>query len=196
MPGERATISDWANHISTIFPEVRLKRYLEMRGADVGSAAHIVALPAFWVGLMYDQTALDAAWDLVKGFDAETREGLRVAASVSALDGAATPGPATATGAVAAATATALDATASSVGGTQTATGSPAVASATALDATASTTTPPVTVYTPPPGASAVIRLHGGGLVIVSGALAARTAVRLGGYVTAWIPPRQVVRRR
>ena len=90
----------------------------------------------------------------------------------------------------------AVDATASSVGGTQTATGSPAVASATALDATASTTTPPVTVYTPPPGASAVIRLHGGGLVIVSGALAARTAVRLGGYVTAWIPPRQVVRRR
>jgi glutamate--cysteine ligase len=60
-----------------------------MRGADCGDQAHIAALPAFWVGLMYDQTALDAAWDLVKGLDAETREGLRVAASVSALAGEA-----------------------------------------------------------------------------------------------------------
>jgi glutamate--cysteine ligase len=60
-----------------------------MRGADCGDQAHIAALPAFWVGLMYDQTALDAAWDLVKGLDGETREGLRVAASVSALQGEA-----------------------------------------------------------------------------------------------------------
>lgn len=64
-----------------------MKKYIEMRGADMGDQAHVVALPAFWVGLMYDQGALDAAWDLVKGFDAETREGLRVAASVSALAG-------------------------------------------------------------------------------------------------------------
>ena len=62
-----------------------MKKYIEMRGADCGDQAHINALPAFWVGLMYDQTALDAAWDLVKGLDAATREGLRVAASVAGL---------------------------------------------------------------------------------------------------------------
>jgi glutamate--cysteine ligase len=66
-----------------------VKKYIEMRGADCGDQAHIAALPAFWVGLMYDQTALDAAWDLVKGLDGDTREGLRVAASVSALRGEA-----------------------------------------------------------------------------------------------------------
>ena len=58
LPGERATISDWANHLSTIFPEVRLKRYLEMRGADVGPAERIVALSALMVGLYYDSAAL------------------------------------------------------------------------------------------------------------------------------------------
>ncbi|MFM7654726.1 MAG: glutamate--cysteine ligase, partial [Paracoccaceae bacterium] len=84
LPGEKPTLSDWADHMTTVFPEARVKKYIEMRGADCGDQAHINALPAFWVGLMYDQTALDAAWDLVKGFDAETREGLRVAASVSA----------------------------------------------------------------------------------------------------------------
>jgi glutamate--cysteine ligase len=89
LPGEKPTLSDWADHMTTVFPEARVKKYIEMRGADVGDAAHIVALPAFWVGLMYDQTALDAAWDLVKGLDAETREGLRIAASVSALQGEA-----------------------------------------------------------------------------------------------------------
>jgi glutamate--cysteine ligase len=85
LPGEKPTLSDWADHMTTVFPEARVKKYIEMRGADCGDQAHINALPAFWVGLMYDQTALDAAWDLVKGFDTETREGLRVAASVSAL---------------------------------------------------------------------------------------------------------------
>ena len=85
MPGEKPTLSDWADHMTTVFPEARVKKYIEMRGADCGDQAHIVALPAFWVGLMYDQTALDAAWDLVKGFDAETREALRVAASVHGL---------------------------------------------------------------------------------------------------------------
>ena len=89
LPGQKPTLSDWADHMTTVFPEARVKKYIEMRGADVGDGAHIVALPAFWVGLMYDQTALDAAWDLVKGFDAATREGLRVAASVSALQGEA-----------------------------------------------------------------------------------------------------------
>ncbi len=89
LPGEKPTLSDWADHLTTVFPEARVKKYIEMRGADCGDRAHIIALPAFWVGLMYDQGALDAAWDLVKGFDAATREGLRVAASVSALQGEA-----------------------------------------------------------------------------------------------------------
>ena len=89
LPGEKPTLSDWADHMTTVFPEARVKKYIEMRGADCGDQAHINALPAFWVGLMYDQTALDAAWDLVKGFDAETRDGLRLAASVSALQGEA-----------------------------------------------------------------------------------------------------------
>jgi glutamate--cysteine ligase len=77
LPGERATISDWANHLTTIFPEVRLKRYLEMRGADGGPWARICALPALWVGLLYDQAALDAAWELVKDWSAEERQLLR-----------------------------------------------------------------------------------------------------------------------
>ncbi|RDJ23655.1 glutamate--cysteine ligase [Bosea caraganae] len=77
LPGEEATMSDWANHLSTMFPEVRLKRFLEMRGADAGPEGMLNALPAFWVGLLYDQTALDAAWDLVKGWNASERQGLR-----------------------------------------------------------------------------------------------------------------------
>jgi len=89
LPGEKPTLSDWADHMTTVFPEARVKKYIEMRGADMGDQAHVVALPAIWVGLMYDQTALDAAWDLVKGFDADTREGLRVAASVDGLAGEA-----------------------------------------------------------------------------------------------------------
>jgi len=89
LPGEKPTLSDWADHMTTVFPEARVKKYIEMRGADCGDQAHIVALPAFWVGLMYDQSALDAAWDLVKGLDTDTREGLRVAASVAGLQGEA-----------------------------------------------------------------------------------------------------------
>jgi glutamate--cysteine ligase len=77
MPGERATISDWANHLSTTFPEVRLKRYLEMRGADSGPLPNLLALPAFWVGILYDDNSLDAAWDLVKNWTAEERQKLR-----------------------------------------------------------------------------------------------------------------------
>jgi glutamate--cysteine ligase len=77
LPGERATLSDWANHLSTIFPEVRLKRYLEMRGADCGASERLTALSAFWVGLLYDQTSLDAAWDMVKDWRADERQKLR-----------------------------------------------------------------------------------------------------------------------
>ena len=77
LPGEWATSSDWANHLSTIFPEVRLKRFLEMRGSDVGDAGMIVAQTALWAGLLYDQTALDGALQLVKDWSAETRQRLR-----------------------------------------------------------------------------------------------------------------------
>ncbi len=77
LPGERATLSDWANHVSTIFPEVRVKRYLEMRGADGGPWRRLPAFAAFWVGLLYDDAALDAAWDLVKDWTAEERQKLR-----------------------------------------------------------------------------------------------------------------------
>src|ERR1700693_3424635 len=77
LPGERAMISDWANHISSIFPEVRLKRYLEMRGADSGPLPNLLALPALWVGILYDDASLDAAWDLVKDWTADERQKLR-----------------------------------------------------------------------------------------------------------------------
>ncbi|WP_296718377.1 glutamate--cysteine ligase [Erythrobacter sp.] len=86
LPGERPTQSDWWDHLSTAFPEVRLKSFLEMRGADGGPWNRICALPAFWVGLLYDQGALDAAWDLVKGWTMEEREALRNAAPRLALD--------------------------------------------------------------------------------------------------------------
>ncbi|OUD10079.1 glutamate--cysteine ligase [Marivivens niveibacter] len=87
LPGEKPTLSDWADHLTTIFPEARIKKFMEMRGADGGPWRRLCALPAFWVGLMYDGSALDAAWDLAKGWDTETREGLRVAASVDGLAG-------------------------------------------------------------------------------------------------------------
>src|SRR4029453_9930393 len=80
LPGHgnlRATQSDWANHVSTIFPEVRLKRYLEMRGSDAGPWRRLPALPAFWAGILYDDASLDAAWDLVKDWSAEERQELR-----------------------------------------------------------------------------------------------------------------------
>lgn len=75
--GETPTRGDWINHLTTIFPEARLKNYIEMRGADGGPWARICALPAFWVGLTYDQSSLDAAWDLVKDWTAEERQRLR-----------------------------------------------------------------------------------------------------------------------
>jgi glutamate--cysteine ligase len=86
LPGEFPRESDWWDHLSTAFPEVRLKSFLEMRGADGGPWSRICALPALWVGLLYDQTSLDAAWDLVKDWTMEEREELRNAVPKLALD--------------------------------------------------------------------------------------------------------------
>ena len=77
LPGEKPLITDWADHITTAFPEVRLKRYLEMRGADGGPWRRICALPALWVGLLYDQASLDAAWNLTKDWTRDERNALR-----------------------------------------------------------------------------------------------------------------------
>jgi glutamate--cysteine ligase len=77
LPGALPTLRDWSDHMTTAFPEVRLKQYLEMRGADGGPWNRLCALPAFWVGLLYDDTALDAAWDLVKDFSMAERHALR-----------------------------------------------------------------------------------------------------------------------
>ncbi len=85
LPGEKPLMSDWADHLTTVFPEARIKQYMEMRGADAGPWRRICALPALWVGLMYDQSSLDAAWDLCKNWDTEKREALRVAASVDGI---------------------------------------------------------------------------------------------------------------
>ena len=85
LPGEMPMLSDWADHLTTIFPEARIKQFMEMRGADGGPWRRLCALPAFWVGLLYDQSSLDAAWDLVKDMDAETRDTFRIASSVDGL---------------------------------------------------------------------------------------------------------------
>ena len=77
LPGEIPRMGDWEDHLTTVFPEVRLKRYLEMRGADGGPWRRLCALPALWVGLLYDGGALDAAWDLVKDWSQEQRAELR-----------------------------------------------------------------------------------------------------------------------
>ncbi len=85
LPGEKPRISDWEDHLSTAFPEVRLKRFLEMRGADSGPWGRLCALPAFWVGLLYDSDALDACWELVKDWTAAEREALRLTAPMLGL---------------------------------------------------------------------------------------------------------------
>ncbi len=77
LPGERATMADWANHLSTIFPEVRLKKYIEMRGCDVGPREHVTALPALFAGLLYDPIALDEAEQIVVDWDATQRQRMR-----------------------------------------------------------------------------------------------------------------------
>ncbi|MEL7490523.1 MAG: glutamate--cysteine ligase [Pseudomonadota bacterium] len=81
LPGERPHMGDWEDHLSTAFPEVRLKKFLEMRGADSGPWARICALPAFWVGLLYEETSLQAAWDVAKAWTKEEREALRTDAA-------------------------------------------------------------------------------------------------------------------
>jgi glutamate--cysteine ligase len=77
LPGERATLKDFADHATTIFPEVRLKQYLEMRGADSGPWTALCALPALWTGILYDDAALAAAWDLCKAWTVEEHNALR-----------------------------------------------------------------------------------------------------------------------
>jgi glutamate--cysteine ligase len=77
LPGEKPSLKDWEDHISTIFPEVRLKRFLEMRGADGGPWRRLCALPALWVGLLYHDDCLDAAWDMVKDWTEEEHMALR-----------------------------------------------------------------------------------------------------------------------
>lgn len=87
LPGELPTLSDWADHMTTVFPEARVKKYIEMRGADCGPLSHLSALPALWVGLTYDQGALDDATELTRGWTHDTREGLRRAAARDGLSG-------------------------------------------------------------------------------------------------------------
>jgi glutamate--cysteine ligase len=85
LPGEKATLSDWTNHLSTLFPDVRLKRYIEMRGADGGPWARICALPALWVGLLYDETVLAEAEALAMDMSADEREAIRQTVPVQGL---------------------------------------------------------------------------------------------------------------
>lgn len=85
LPGELPTIKDWEDHLTTIFPEVRLKTYIEQRGADAGPWSRLCALPAFWAGILYNDAALDAAWSLVRNWTAEDRESLRRAVPVMGL---------------------------------------------------------------------------------------------------------------
>ena len=84
LPGEKPTIKDWEDHLSTLFPEVRLKQFLEMRGADMGDETSVPALSAFWAGLLYDDVSLEAAWELVKHW---TRRGARADAARRAAAG-------------------------------------------------------------------------------------------------------------
>src|SRR5947209_9681551 len=86
LPGEKPRISDWTDHLSTAFPEVRLKSFLEMRGADGGRWSRICALPALWVGLLYDEQALEAAWEMVTHWSIDEREKLRRDVPKLALD--------------------------------------------------------------------------------------------------------------
>jgi glutamate--cysteine ligase len=85
LPGEMPTTADWSDHATTAFPEVRVKKFLEMRGADGGPWDRLCALPALFVGLLYNQSALDAAWDLCKNWTAEDRAGLKAAVPKQAL---------------------------------------------------------------------------------------------------------------
>jgi glutamate--cysteine ligase len=81
LPGERPTLKDWRNHLNTLFPEVRLQNYLEMRGSDTGPPERLCALAAFWMGLLYDDACMAAAWDLVKHWQIEDHERVRADAA-------------------------------------------------------------------------------------------------------------------
>ncbi len=83
--GQLPTVDDWSDHLTTLFPEVRLKRFLEMRGADGGRWGTITALPAFWAGILYDEAALDQAWHMIRDWTEEEREELRKAVPKTAL---------------------------------------------------------------------------------------------------------------
>ena len=85
LPGELPTMKDWEDHLTTIFPEVRLKTYIEQRGADAGPWSRLCALPALWAGIFYCDAALEAAWSLVKSWTAEDREALRRSVPVLGL---------------------------------------------------------------------------------------------------------------
>ena len=87
LPGELPTMDDWADHLTTLFPEVRLKKYLEMRGADAGPWGRLCALPALWAGLLYDQPSLEAAWELVRGWSNDDHNTLRGMAARTGLKG-------------------------------------------------------------------------------------------------------------
>jgi glutamate--cysteine ligase len=87
LPGQKPKLKDWADHLTTIFPEVRLKTYLEMRGADGGPWGRICALPALWAGVLYDADALSAAWDLCKDWTVEDRVKLRADSARTGLKG-------------------------------------------------------------------------------------------------------------
>jgi glutamate--cysteine ligase len=86
LPGERPTLADWEDHLTTLFPEVRIKRFMEQRGADAGPWRRLCALPALWVGLLYDETALAAAEDLVRGWRAAEVAGLQQRAGRAGLN--------------------------------------------------------------------------------------------------------------
>ena len=86
LPGEKPTMGDWTDHTTTLFPEVRLKRFIEMRGADGGPWRRICALPAFWVGLLYDSDAMAAAWELVKDWTADEVTELRNEVPITGLE--------------------------------------------------------------------------------------------------------------
>jgi glutamate--cysteine ligase len=85
LAGERATLEDWDTHLTTLFPEVRLKHYLEVRGADAGPMAIVTALPALWKGILYEEGALDAATALLAGLSYADRLALREAVPVRGL---------------------------------------------------------------------------------------------------------------
>jgi glutamate--cysteine ligase len=87
LPGQCPSLKDWGDHVTTVFPEVRLKQYLEMRGADVGPLDMVCALQALWVGVLYDDVALAAAWELCKGWTSSDREQLRRDAARTGLKG-------------------------------------------------------------------------------------------------------------